>query len=295
MSLRCSKRATTSNDRNVFAILCLLAASGSQALAQTAALDARDIIKQSLAAGERNAQRSRGYISRSRVVEKQIDANGSVRSEIVKGYETLAIDGVRVRKLVTKNDKPLPADEARNEDERIRKIVQERRNESSAAKAKRLDERKKNREKEHEFNREILDAFYFKTVGEETIAGRKNWVIEATPRPGYEPKEMRAKILSHLKGKVWIDQEDKLWTKVDAVGIDPFSLGFGIIAKLEQGAHLYFEQTRLEDGTWVMRQSGIRATAHVAMVKRMGIHRVSTFHDYRKVPSGSEVDDSTGK
>ncbi len=106
---------------------------------------------------------------------------------------------------------------------------------------------------------------------------------------------MRARILSHLKGKVWIDQEDKHWAKADANGIDPFTLGFGIIAKLEQGAHLYFEQIRLEDGTWVTRETGVRAIARVALLKRIGIEQISTFRDYRKVPSGSEVDDSTGR
>jgi hypothetical protein len=295
MASRLSNDVTTSRDRNVFGLLCVLSTMGMSMEAETIVADAREIMKQSLAAGELNSERLRGYVWESRISEKQIDADGTVRSEVVKGYQTLVIEGVMVRKLMSKNDRPLQGDEARKEEERVRKIVADRKNESVSAKRSRVEERGKKRAREREFRREILDGFIFKTLGEETVAGRKNWVIEATPRPGFEPREMRAKIFPHLKGKIWIDQQDKMWTKADAIGIDPLTVGFGIIAKLEQGAHFYFEQARMEDGTWVLRQSGLRAIAHIAMMKRIAIDRISTFKDYRKVPAGVEVYESTGR
>jgi hypothetical protein len=295
MTSRLLKLVTTSRDRNVFGLACLLAASISPIAAQTMNVDAREIMKQSLAAGNINTQRSRGYVSQSRVSEKEVEADGAVRSEVVKGYQTLVVDGVLVKKMVMKNDRPLPADEAHKEDERIRKLVRERKEESASAKQKRIEEQNKKREKEREFAKEILDAFIFKVIGEEAISGRKSWVIEANPRPGFAPHETRAKIFPHLKGKIWIDQSDKLWTKVDATGIDAFSVGFGIVAKLEQGAHIYFEQDRLEDGTWVMRQSGLRANTRVALVKRIAIDRLWTYRDYQKVPAGLDLDASAGK
>jgi hypothetical protein len=295
MTSRPSKLVTTSRDRNVFGLACLLAASVSPIAAQTKSVDAHEIMKQSLAAGSINAQRSRDYVSQNRVLEKEIEADGAVRSEVVKGYQTLVVDGVLVKKLVMKNDRPLPADEARKEDERIRKLVREYKEESTAAKRKRIEEQDKKREKEREFGKEILDAFIFKVIGEEAVSGRKSWVIEANPRPGFAPREMRAKIFPHIKGRIWIDQSDKLWTKVDAIGIDAFSVGFGIVAKLEQGAHLYFEQDRLEDGTWVLRQAGLRANTRVAMVKRIAVDRLSTYRDYQKVPAGFDLDASAGK
>ena len=100
---------------------------------------------------------------------------------------------------------------------------------------------------------------------------------------------MRSKIFPHLKARVWIDEQDYLCTKAEAVAVDAFTLGFGIIAKLEQGAHLYFDQTRSPDGVWLLRDSGVRGVAHIAVVKRIGIEQVSTFDNFRKVPSGVEV------
>jgi hypothetical protein len=288
--------STTSKMRNVSTLLCCFIAFSHSNAASNSLLNARAIMKKSLDAGDRNALRVREYASRKHVDEKQLDTDGSVRSETTKTYDDVVIDGILIRKLVAKDGKPLSPSEAQKEEERVNRIATSRKQETSSERTKRLNEEERKRIKSHEFSQEVYDAFEFRLVGEDQIEGRKNWVIEATPAPGYEPKEMRAKIFPHLKGKVWIDEQDYLWTKAEAFAIDPFTVGFGIIAKLEQGAHLYFDQTRSPDGIWLLRDSGLRAVAHIAIVKRIGIEQVSTFDNFRKVPSGVEVvEDSAGK
>jgi hypothetical protein len=288
--------ATTSKMRNVSALVCCFITFSYSNAASISPLDARVIMKRSVDAVDRNALRVHEYASSKRVDEKQLDTDGSVRSETVKSYDDVVIGGLLIRKLIARNGKPLLPAEARKEDERVNRVATSREHETSSEKAKRLAEEEKKRIKSREFSQEVYDAFEFRLIGEEQVEGRKNWVIEATPAPGFEPKDMRSKIFSHLKGKVWIDEQDYLWTKAEAVAIDAFTVGFGIIARLEQGAHLYFNQTRSPDGVWLLRDSGVRAVAHIAVVKRIGIEQVSTFDNFRKVPSGVEVvADSTGK
>lgn len=291
--------ATTSKRQNVLALLCCF--SLSSALLQRAnaasntSIDARSIMQRSLDAGDRNAARLHEYASSKRVDEKQIDADGSVRSQVIKNYDQVVVEGVLVRKFVAKDGKPLPPAEARKEEERVQRIALARKQETTSDKAKRLADEQKKRVKAQEFSREILEAFDFRLLGEEQINGRNTWMIEATPVAGYKPKEMRAQLFPHLKGKVWIDQEDLLWARAEATASDPITVGFGIIAKLEQGAHLYFDQTRMPDGVWLLRNSGLRAIAHVAIVKRIGIEQVSTFDNFRKLPAGVlTMEDSTG-
>jgi hypothetical protein len=296
MRSRFITNATTSKMRNVLVLFWCLVALSHMNAASLSPINVRGIMKKSLDAGELNAKRLHEYACSKRVDQKQIDIDGSVRSETVKSYDDVVIDGILVRKLIAKDGKSLPVQEARREEERVNRIATSRKHETPSDKAKRFADEEKKRIKSHAFSQEILNAFEFRLFGEELINGRKNWVIEATPVPGYEPKELRAKILPHLKGKVWIDQEDFLWTKVDAIAADPFAVGFGIIAKLEQGAHLYLNQTRMTDGVWLLRDSGIRAVAHIAVVRRIGIEEMSTFDNFRKVPSGVEVaEDSTAK
>jgi hypothetical protein len=104
--------ATTSKSQNVFSLFCCLAVLSTHSqpshAASDTALNAREIMRRSLDAGDRNAARLHEYASSKRVDEKQLDLDGSVRSETVKSYADVAIDGVLLRKLVAKDGKPLP-------------------------------------------------------------------------------------------------------------------------------------------------------------------------------------------
>jgi hypothetical protein len=261
-------------------ILCaMLFASAIEAA--DAPLDARELMKRSIEAGERNDARANGYLSRSKVIERQLNGDGTVKSEESKTYEAELVDGRHVRRLIAKNDQPLSAEDTAKESERI-----------AARKRQKTADHKKNSDKKKELTHQILDAFDFKLAGEETIDGRKNWIIEATSKPGYKPVSIETQMLAHLTGKVWIDEDEYIWTKADAVASEPIAFGFGMIAKLDRGAHLYFRQMRLEDGVWVQSESGIRAVMHVAMVKRIAIDQVTRFENYRKAPAGAEVGDS---
>jgi hypothetical protein len=252
-------------------------------------------MQRSLDSGDRNADRVHEYYSTKHVDEKQLANDGSIHTETKKTYEYVLIDKLLIRKLIAKDGKPLPPSDARKEDERVNRIAASRQHETPAEKTVRVAEEEKKRVKQHEFSREIFSAFNLRLIGEEQIGGRKNWLIEAKPAPGYKPKELRAQIFPHIDGRVWIDQQDYLWTKAEATSSSPISVGFGIVAKLEQGARFYFNQIRTSDGVWLLQDSGIRAVAHVAIVKRIGIEEVSTFDNFRKVPPGVVVvDDAPG-
>ncbi len=182
-------------------------------------------MKRALVAGDRNAERVRGYYSTRHVDEKQLEPNGSVRTETTKTYDHVLIQGLLIRKLVEKEWQAAASVRcACKEDERVNRAATSRKEETSSEKAKRFTEEERKRIKSRAFGREVYDAFEFRLVGEEQVEGRKNWVIEATPMPGYEPKEIMIVILSHLSGKVWIDQQDFLWTKAEATATSPSPL-----------------------------------------------------------------------
>ena len=288
-----TKVTETSKLKNVWSFAALMIVFASCVCAEAGpASDISGVVRRSLEAGERNAERLPGWVSGSRVDERQLDDQGGVKSEEVRTYEYVDIEGVLVRKMIAKNGKPLEGDDARREDQRVAKLARTRKTESAEARAKRLAEREKKKQKEREFSKEIIDAFDFKLLGEENVAGRPAWLLSATPRPGYKPSDMRASIFPHVRGKIWIDQKDYLWSKAEADAFEPISLGFSLIAKLDEGAHLFFEQVRMNDGTWLLQKSGLRAFARVALVKRVAIDQITVYRNFRTVPAGAEVDDT---
>ena len=283
---------TTNNTKNVLG--CFVGILAFFALPSDAKElpDAHDLIVKSLASGEKNEQQLRTYLSRTRSDLKRFEQNGSLKTEEIKTFDDVFIDGFHVRALVAKNDKPLDGADRAKEDSRIAKLIASRKRETPAQRERRLAEAKEKQEKGRRFSHELLEAFDFRIVGEETLNGRKAWVLEAVPHPGYKPKELKAELFLHLSGRIWIDREDLLWVKADATATEAFALGFAALAKLDKGAHLFFEQMRLPDGTWVAVKTGLKANARVAMLTHVAIENLTTSENFRKVPPETRLQDA---
>jgi len=285
----CELRKTTKMARNVLGSFAGLSLLFGMAAMPKDLPDARDLVSRSLAAGERNEQPLLAYVNRTRADTKQLEPDGRIKSEEIKTFEDIQVDGLHIRKLVAKNDKPLTGSDQQKEEKRIAKLVAQRKNESPEERARRLADQKEKRDKEHRFSHELLAAFDFQIVGEEILNGRKTWLLDAAPHPGYKPKELKAQMFPHLRGKIWIDEQDLLWVKAEAFAIEAFSVGLSLLVKVDQGGHIFFEQSRLADGTWVVSKVGFRANVRLAMMKHLAIDSLSISDNYRKVPPESRV------
>ena len=101
------------------------AAHGPLVLASTTALlgqvDAREIIRNSVAADERNWRRARNYRFLQRVELRRLNAQGGLKSSEVKTYDITLQEGTPYSQLVQRDDRPLPATEERREQESFAK------------------------------------------------------------------------------------------------------------------------------------------------------------------------------
>ena len=185
----------------------------------------RDIIRQSADKDIENDKKLRNYTYVERQEERHLDGKGGVKSTEVKTYDVMEIYGEQVEKLVSKDDQPLSEKDAKKEDNKIQKLIDKRKNESDDDREKRLKKEEKDREDERQFVREVADAYNFQFVDYERLNGRENYVIDADPKPGYEPKLKDAKILPKFRFRAWIDKDDLQWRKLDAECIDTVSFG----------------------------------------------------------------------
>ena len=69
--------------------------------------------------------------------------------------------------------------------------------------------------------RELPEAFDFRLAAEEVWDGHGVYVIEATPRQGYQPQSLTAKVLAHIQGKFWVDRQDYHLVKAEAEVVEP--------------------------------------------------------------------------
>jgi hypothetical protein len=248
----------------------------------------REIIRKSADSDIENDKKLRNYTYVERQEERRLDGKGQVKSTETKTYDVMEIYGEPVQKLISKDDKPLPEKDAQKEDEKIQKLIDKRKDESDSDREKRLKKEEKDREDERQFVREVADAYNFRFVGVETIEGRENYVIDADPKPGYEPHLKEARILTKVRFRAWIDKDEIQWKKVDAECIDTFTFGL-VLFRLHKGSHAIFEQTRVNDEVWLQQRLQATVDGRIALLKSVNVAFDVSDRDYKKFGSGTKI------
>jgi hypothetical protein len=122
----------------------------------------------------------------------------------------------------------------------------------------------------------------------ETTDGRQLYVIQAEPKPGYQPHSKDGKYLTKFRGKIWVDQNEYQWAKLDLETIDTISFGW-FVARLHKGTHFYVEQTRVNDEVWLPKLVHLNIGARIALLKDLNYDVTQTYSDYKKFGSKSKI------
>ncbi len=70
--------------------------------------------------------------------------------------------------------------------------------------------------------------------------GHPTYVLDALPRPGYQPPNRTARILTGMHGRLWIEKKGFHWVKGEAEVLKPVSI-FGFFAKVLPGTRMDLE------------------------------------------------------
>ncbi|HEX5228645.1 MAG TPA: hypothetical protein VFW44_13090 [Bryobacteraceae bacterium] len=265
----------------------LLALAGACAPALLAQ-DARSIVAKSVELDQSNWQRMKDYTWIARQTDRVLDSQGDVKSSRTEAWETVVIYGEPHRRMLERNGKPLSSGDQQKEQQKLDQAVAKREHETASQRVRRQADFEKQREKDREFLREVPDLFDFQLLGDDKIDGHDVWVISATPKPGAHPKSGDAKSLLKVRAKVWIDKAEYQWVKLEAETTATISFGL-FIARLAPGAKLEFEQTRVNDETWLPKREWVRGAARLGLVKKLMGEEEITWNNYRKFQVDSKV------
>jgi hypothetical protein len=235
-----------------------------------------------------NDQKQRDYTYTQREEERRLDGRGQVKSVQTKTSEIMELYGEQVARLVAKDDKPLSAKDAAKEEQKLQKLLDQRKNESAENRRKREDKGKKDREQDREFVGEVSDAYNFHLVGLATLEGRPTYILDAEPRPGYVPHLKGAKLLPKFRFRVWIDQQESQWKKLDIQCIDTVSFGL-ILARVHKGSRIVIEQRRVNDEVWLPEHVALKADVRVGLLKDFNVESDLSYSNYRKFHSDTKV------
>jgi hypothetical protein len=248
------------------------------------AQDPAEIVRKSVEKDARNFELRKDYTYTERDENREFDRKGKLKHTDSETYDVLMLAGRPYERLIAKMDKPLSPEEEKHEQEKLDRELTKRQKESAADKAK----QEKERLEERRFVREVPNAYNLKLVGTELVSGKPAWVIEAEPKQNYKPVIPHTDVLKKIRAKIWIDQQDYQWVKVDAEAIDTLSFGFALV-RLAKGAKLHFEQTRVNDEIWLPSVFTASADARFGYLVKMSGDVNVTYRDYKKFQTDSRI------
>jgi len=239
--------------------ILILATLGLGLLAATyshAAENPEQIIQRSVAANEADWKEAPRYAC---MVEDETDDRGT------KTYEEMMILGSPYERLVAINGKPLSASEQRKEEEKFQQMLAKRQNETQEQRQDRIAKYEKERKRDHILMQQLTKAFNFRLRGEQKLGNRDVYVLDATPKPGYKPPNMEAKVLTGMKGELWIDKNEFQWVKVEAETFRPVSIS-GFLARVDPGTRFELEKAPVAPGVWLPKHFEMESHAKIVFL-----------------------------
>ena len=273
-------------------LIALVAAAASLAAAFLAtgltAEDAREIVRKSVELDQANWLRMKDYTWVARSTQRHFDSEGKVKSVERSAWETVMVDGEPYRRMLERNGQTLPAAEQKKQQEKLDKSVARLARETPEEKRRRLADYEMRRRKEREFLLRIPEAYDFRIEGEAQVDGHDAWVIAGSPKAGYRPKARDAKALPKIRGKIWVDKSSYQWVRLEAETTETIAFGL-FVARLNPGARLVFEQTRVGGELWLPKRMYMKGAGRLGLIVKIAMDEEIAWSDYRRFQVDSKV------
>ncbi len=245
------------------------------AAAPAPALNVNEIIRRSVAANEADFRAQQAYTYRE--TERENDGE-------TKTYEVRMLVGSPYNRLVAVNGHPLSPAREKEEDNKMRQTLAKRQQESRGERADRIEKYRKERREERVMLAEMANAFNFTEIGNGTMAGHDVWIFQATPKPGYHPPNQKAKVLTGMRGKLWIEKQGFHWAKVEAEVVAPVYFE-GFLARVNPGTRFVLEKTPVSGGFWLPKHFSMNVQAKIVGIFAHNTSDDETYSDYRLAPA----------
>lgn len=212
------------------------------------------------------------------------------KSDSSKVYEVTTIEGSPYERLVSINNHPLTSAQRQEEQNKLERETLRRQRETPHERKSRLAGYRDERAEEHLLMQQMISAFAFEFAGEEQIDGIACYVLNAKPNPEYRPPVEKAKVLTGMKGRLWIDKAHYHWVKVQAEVIRPVEFGF-FIAKVKPGTTFELRQAPV-GGVWLPKSFVETVSATVLGFYGLKTREETYFSSYRQIMLNADSRDS---
>ena len=245
------------------------------------AQDASEIVRKSVAVNDRDFKAQPQYSFRERDLSAKLDAGGKPKTQHSKTLEVTMIDGSPYSRLTELNGEPLPSSEEQVEAAKLKAAQSQRASQSTAQRQARISKYQKGRANDHMLMQEMVKAFDFTIAGNEQINGHDCYKLNANPKPGYQPPVEKARVLTGMKGTMWIAKDGYHWVRVEAEVIHPVEFGY-LVAKVNPGTTFELDQAPV-GGAWLPQHFVQTVNARVLGMFGLASRDEAQYSDYQRL------------
>src|SRR5215469_1227412 len=217
--------------------------------------DAAGIIKKSADANDRDWAAAPQFDNTERDINKSGD----------RTYEVTMLFGSPYQRLIAINGHDLSPAKQRDEKKKYEDAVNERQHESSDKRSQRIAKYEAERKRDYTLIQQMIAAFDFSLVGEQSLMDHQVYVLKATPRAGYRPPNRDSTVLTGMEGTLWIDRDTYQWVKVQARVVHPVRIE-GFLAEVEPGTQFVLEKEPVGEGIWLAKHFSMKSNARVLLL-----------------------------
>ena len=218
----------------------------------------------------------------------ELDKQGNVKNTFTNMYEVYPSleQGLTYTRHISKNGKLLGGKELEKEDNAYDKKLKEHedklRREGTDEKARRQAKEVEERRKEEAVKDELFQLYDVSMIGRENIDWHSAIQLAFRPRPGVKAKSREAGILIKVAGNAWFGEDDHELIRLRFELIDTFSLGLGMVIRLNKGTAASFDRRRINDEIWLPSEMRFAGTARILLLKALRMEMISEYSDYKK-------------
>jgi hypothetical protein len=180
-------------------------------------------------------------------------------------YRVLAIDG-----------KPLNADQRRQDDARIERLLHDSSQQLKFKQAYDEDEQKL-----EQLLRVMPNAFLYEYGGFDG----NNIRLRFRPNPKYNPPTYEARVVHNLAGTILIEPGQKRLVMLSGKLISRVDFGFGILGRIDEGGTVEIGRVEVGSMQWKTSLVHIQLSGRMVLFKTVSKQQYETRSDFRLVPS----------
>jgi hypothetical protein len=198
-----------------------------------------------------------------------------------KVEQILETDEGDVGLQVALNDAPLNADQQKQEQARLQKLMTDPQTQQKHKKSEQED-----LDRVRKMLGALPDAFTYTYEGTQNSPEGTLVRLHFEPNPDFKPQDRETQVYKGMHGTMLIEPHDRRLAEMNAELFQKVNFGWGIFGRLDPGGHFRVKQTKISPTRWETTEMTLKFTGRVLLFKKLNIDERDSESDFHPAPRG---------